>query len=341
MKRTYHLTAGSIDNLRLRKERLPQPGPDEITVAVRAIGLNFADVFAIWGLYSATPKGDFTPGLEYAGDIVAVGENVSERRIGERVMGVTRFGGYTTHVTNDHRYVRPVPDGWSYEEGAGYLVQGLTAYYALKNLGDLQTGDTVLVHSAGGGVGTQAVRLAKAMGAGTLIGTVGNTGKVEHTRALGYDHVLVRDEQFEQNLDLALDGRGIDVILECIGGKIFEIGYERLAPMGRSVVYGSARYAQGQDKPNKLKLLYQYFTRPKLDPQNMIHLNRGVLGFNLIYLYERAELMDRLLDEMSAYDITAPHVGATFSFDELPDAVRAFRDGGTLGKVVVQVRENS
>ena len=336
-RRVYRLTAGNISNLKLETESLPQPEAGEVTVEVRAIGLNFADVFAIWGLYSATPEGVFTPGLEFSGKIVAVGAGVDSARLGERVMGVTRFGAYTTHLNISVNYVIPTPANWSDAEAAGYLVQGLTAYYALRNLGDLQTGATVLVHSAAGGVGTQAVRLAKKMGAGTLIGSVGDQRKVEYCKSIGYDEVIVRDNVFADNLDRALNGSEIDLILECIGGEILQIGYDRLGQMGRMVVYGSARYAQANDKPNKLKLIWKYLRRPKIDPQAMIEKNKGLLGFNLIYLYERAELMHRLLAEMSEFDIPAPHVGATFSFEELPNAIREFRNGKTLGKVVVSV----
>ena len=153
--------AGAIHHLKLRTETLEEPGPDEVCVRVRAIGLNFADVFAMQGLYSATPAGSFIPGLEFAGEIVAVGASVGDWRVGDRVMGVTKFGGYVSHINSHHRYVIPLPDQWSYEQGAGFLVQGLTAYYALQELGNLKPGMTVLIHSAAGGVGILANRICK------------------------------------------------------------------------------------------------------------------------------------------------------------------------------------
>jgi len=134
---TYELTAGSLANLKLVDKPLPPPAPGEVSVAVRAIGLNFADVFAIWGLYGATPEGAFTPGLEYAGHITAVGDGVTGVSVGDAVMGVTRFGAYTTALNIDERYVLPLPKGWTMAEGAAYLVQVLTAYYGLVNLGQL------------------------------------------------------------------------------------------------------------------------------------------------------------------------------------------------------------
>ena len=337
MQRTaYKLTAGSIKNLRLVTEEIAAPAAEEVTVAVRAVGLNFADVFAIWGLYSATPKGEFVPGLEYAGTVAAVGSAVKDFKVGDKIMGITRFGAYTSHLNIDRRYVLPLPDGWDFDTGAAYLVQVLTAYYALVNLGNIQEGYRVLIHSAAGGVGTLANRLAKKFSAYT-IGSVGSREKVDFCKKEGYNAVIVRDKNFAEKLDAELNGEKINLILECIGGEIFQIGYNRLAEEGRSVVYGSARYAQKSDKPNYLKLLWLFLTRPKIDPQKMIELNKGVLGFNLIYLYEKADLMHRLLSEIKELKIEKPHVGQTFAWQDLPDAVRTFRSGKTIGKVVVRV----
>ena len=152
--------AGNLKNLRQVKEDLEDPAELELQVEVKAIGLNFADIFAIMGLYSATPKGPFIPGLEYSGIVIKVGSKVDTFKPGDRVMGVSRFGAYTTHINSDYRYLSVIPGAWSYEEGAAYLVQVLTAYYALVVLGSLQKGQTVLIHSAAGGVGLWAQQIA-------------------------------------------------------------------------------------------------------------------------------------------------------------------------------------
>ncbi|MTB50044.1 zinc-binding dehydrogenase [Lewinella sp. W8] len=335
---TYQLTAGSLANLQLVDRLLPHPEAGEVTVAVEAIGLNFADVFAIWGLYSATPAGIFTPGLEYAGRITAVGEGVQDLRVGDAVMGVTRFGAYTSALNIDRRYVLPLPPGWTMAEGASYLVQALTAYYGLVNLGQLAAGQTVLIHSAAGGVGTYAGRIARQLGAYT-IGTVGHADKVPYLEKEGYQDWIVRHKRsFRQDLERALGDRDLHLIMECIGGKIFRDGFDVLAPMGRSIVYGAARYGSVGNRPNYPRLLWQYLTRPKIDPQNLPELNKSVMGFNLIWLYERAELMHDILGELAALDLGRPHVGHRFPFEELPRAVRTFQGGKTMGKVVVEVK---
>jgi len=332
----YSLKAGNLKNLQLKKASLPPPGPTEVSVEVKSIGLNFADVFAIWGLYSATPKGVFVPGLEFAGKVVAVGSEVENLSVGDRVMGVTRFGGYTTALNSDQRYLIPIPADWNYEEGAAYLVQVLTAFYGLKNLGNLQNGQHVLIHSAAGGVGIWANRIAKNVGAFT-IGSVGNEEKVSFCKSEGFDRVIVRSKSFKQDLDQALGYRDLNLVMECIGGEIFQIGYDALAAEGRLVIYGSANYASRSDRPNYPKVLYKFLTRPKIDPQEMIALNKGILGFNLIYLYEKVDLMHTLLQELATLQLGKPIIGERFDFKAIPKAVRVFQSGKTMGKVVVNV----
>ncbi len=333
-RKIYQLKAGSLNNLKIVEEELREPQANEVQVKIKAIGLNFADIFAIWGLYKATPKGLFTPGLEYAGVVTKIGDEVQAVKEGDRVMGVTRFGAYASHINIDRRYVLPIPEDWNFEEGAAFLVQVLTAYYALINLGDLQNGQTVLIHSGGGGVGIQANRIAKKYGAFT-IGTVGRANKVDFLKQEGYDRAIVRSANFRQDLEKALGERSLNLVLECIGGKILKTSYDLMAPMGRMVTYGSARYASVGNRPNFFKLLYYYLTRPKIDPQNMTNENKSVMAFNLIWLYEHVDIMRQILSEVQKLQLKKPHVGNRFDFERLPDAIRLFQSGKTLGKVVI------
>ncbi|MCB9048556.1 MAG: zinc-binding dehydrogenase [Lewinellaceae bacterium] len=335
-RHVYRLHSGSLAYMDLVEEELADPAPGEVTIEVKAIGLNFADIFAIWGLYSATPEGEFVPGLEYAGVVARVGEGVTHLREGDAVMGVIRFGAYATHLNIDARYVLPLPPGWSFEQGAAYPVQVLTAYYALKELGAIRQGQTVLIHSAAGGVGIWANRIAKQYGAFT-IGTVGSPQKLDFLRQEGYDKGIVRSGRFRTDLEVALAGQELHLIMECIGGKILKDGYDMLAPQGRMIVYGSARYASVGNRPNYLKLAWYYLTRPRIDPQRMIESNKGILGFNLIWLYHRVELLHQLLGELEKMDLGKPHVGHTFPWGQLKEAILLFQSGKTVGKVVVRV----
>ena len=132
IRKAYRINgAGSLSNLKLIGEELSEPAANEVMIEVKAIGFNFADLFAIQGLYSATPKGSFIPGLEYSGVILQSGKDVSDFRVNDKVMGVIKFGAYTTHINMDYRYVQKLPYDWTFEEGAAFTVQSLTAYYAL------------------------------------------------------------------------------------------------------------------------------------------------------------------------------------------------------------------
>lgn len=328
--------AGSINDLKMQEKELAEPGDDEVTVQVHAIGLNFADIFAIQGLYSATPKGSFIPGLEFSGEIIKLGKNVQDWKIGDRVMGATKFGGYVSHINSHHRYITKLPDSWSFEEGAGFLVQGLTAYYALSKLGNIKKGMTVLIHSAAGGVGILANRICKKYDAFT-IGTVGNEQKVEYLKnEENYDQIIVRDKHFKDRLLAALQGRELNIIMECIGGKILKQGWEVMAPMGRMISYGSASFTSHTSRPNYPKLIWKYLRRPKIDPLRLPSQNKSLMGFNLIWLYEKADLMHEMLVELQSLNLEPQHIGHTFEFEEMHEAIKLFQQGKTIGKVVVK-----
>ena len=336
MNRLVHRThkAGSLDDLKLITEDLPDPKDDEVTIEVKAVGLNFADVFALVGLYSATPKGSFVPGLEFSGNVVKLGKNVTRFNIGDKIMGVTRFGGYATHLNIGSAYIYNLPSTWSYAEGAGFIAQSLTAYYALFPLGNLQEGNTVLIHSAAGGVGIYANRIAKKYKAYT-IGSIGNANKIETLQKEGYDDYIVRDKNFYKNLQDKLKGRILNLVLECIGGKIFEDSFKSLAPAGRIVVYGSANFAPESDSPNIFKLGYQYLTRPKIDPLSMISSNKSLLAFNLIWLWDKIEELSLMLEKILEMQLSPPLIGKTFPFVNALDALHYFKSGKSVGKVIL------
>lgn len=328
--------AGDMRNLKLVEEWIPEPGKDEVCVRVKAIGLNFADIFAIFGLYSATPNGPFIPGLEYSGEIISVGGNVSHYKVGDRIMGVTRFGGYADHLLIDQHYIAHLPEDWSFLEGAAYIIQAFTAYYALVVLGDLKRGQTVLIHSAAGGVGILANRIAKKFDAYT-IGSIGSKMKAELLLNEGYDDYIVRTRNFREDLKNKLGKRELNIVLECIGGQIFKDGFRLLAPEGRMIVYGSASFTSPGKRPNYMKLIRQYWKRPKLDPLKMIEWNKSVMAFNLIHLYDKKHYFSHYLEEIMKLDLGRPHIGETFTFMDLKKAVRCLQTGKTVGKVVVKV----
>ncbi|MBK1702407.1 zinc-binding dehydrogenase [Thiococcus pfennigii] len=341
-------SAGSLERLAQVTEDLPPPGPGEARVRVEAIGLNFADVFASLGLYSATPPGAFVPGLECAGIVEALGPPRAGGEaagtavaLGDRVMVLTRFGGYATALNADTRYLVPIPSDWTMTQGAAYLVQALTAWYGLVHLGALAPGQVVLIHSAAGGVGLRAVAMARASGA-SVIGTVGHADKVPvlEGHGLARGQVIVRDAaRFAAQLDAALaaiGAPGFDLVFDALAGPFFLPALVRLAPEGRHVLYGAADFMPSGARPNWLRLAWQYLRRPRLDPMKLIDKNRSVMGFNLIWLFEHAERLPASAVAALALSPTPAHIGARFPFEEMPRALRALQSGRTTGKVVVE-----
>ena len=147
----------------------------------------------------------------------------------------------------------------------------------------------------------------------------------------------MRSKNFRADLKKAIGNRDLNIVMECVGGRVFLDSYLELASEGRVIVYGSARYAQPGSKPNYLKLLWQFYKRPKLDPQKMIEQNKSVMGFNLIYLYENVGLLHNILGELGKMDLGKPYVGHVYEFEELREAINIFQSGSTSGKVVVNV----
>jgi alcohol dehydrogenase len=223
----YTPKAGAISRLTQQERTLNQLVNGQVRVKVSSVGLNFADIFAITGLYSATPNGPFIPGLEYSGEVIE--SYGSKFKVGDHVMGVSRFGGYSTIIDTQEAYLTALPKHWNHQQGAAYLVQTLTAYYALTELGHIKPNHTVLIHSAAGGVGLQAMKLVKAMGANP-VGTVSSQKKADYLKEVGFDHVIVRQAQFRQQLEQ--HNVQFDLVLDGVGGAVQKASFDALKPMG-------------------------------------------------------------------------------------------------------------
>lgn len=336
MNRKVYRTAkaGSIKDLKLVEDRLEEPAENEVTIEIKAIGLNFADLFAIQGLYSATPKGSFIPGLEYSGTIIKKGKSVVEFEIGDKIMGAIRFGAYASHINIGGKYIMKLPAGWSFEEGASFIVQALTAYYSLVELGNIKNEYTVLINSAAGGVGIYANRIAKKYDAFT-IGTIGSESKRNFLINEGFDEVVVRNKNFGAQLKSALGDRKLNLVLESIGGKVFKESFKVMGPSGRIMVFGGAQYMSNSSRPNLFKILPKYLSRPKIDPLSLSDSNKSVMGFNLIYLWDRPDELKRMAENVLKMNLEKPHIGKVFPFKKLLSALKYFQTGRSIGKVVI------
>lgn len=223
-------------------QEVPDPvaGPEDLLVRVRATALNRADLLQRQGGYPQPgPKPAFeVPGLEYAGEILAVGARVGGFAVGDRVMGLLAGGGYAEQVVTHFRLAMKVPANLSWQEAGATPEVYITAHDALRQCG-LLSGETVLIHAAGSGVGVAAIQIAKAMGASLVAGTAGSAAKLEQALALGLDvAVNYREQDFATAVLEATGGRGVDVILDVIGPEYWERNMKALALRGRVVLVG-------------------------------------------------------------------------------------------------------
>ncbi len=231
---------GGPEVLRLAEVPDPVGGPEDLIVRVRATALNRADILQRMGGYpqpGPKPAHDI-PGLEFAGEVVAVGERVEGFTVGERVMGLLAGGGYAELVVTHHRLAMKVPDSLSWAQAGATPEVFITAHDALLQCG-MTAGDTVLIHAAGSGVGVAAIQIAKMLGAGMVLGTAGSGEKLERARAIGLDvGINYRTQDFAEEVVRATGGRGADVILDVIGADYWERNMRALALKGRMVIVG-------------------------------------------------------------------------------------------------------
>lgn len=328
--------AGSFKRLRIVKDHLKTLEPGKIRIKLKCIGLNFADLFAITGLYSATPKGEFIPGLEYSGTICDINKKSSRFKIGDPVMGISRFSAYSNYVDIPEDYLIKKPESWTYQQAAAFPVQTLTALYALKHLGNFKKNQHVLIHSAAGGVGLQAMRIAKKMN-GNPIGTVSSEKKKQFLLKQGFNHVFIRSGKLKHELYHFFDNKKLHLVLDAIGGKIQKDSYELLSPTGRLIVFGAAEFTPGKNRAKLFTSLINYLKRPKYDPLIMVNQNKSVMAFNLIWLWDELQLLKEMVIELEMLNMDPPYVGHSFSFGQVPEALQLLRSGNSIGKVVINI----
>ncbi|HZD26672.1 MAG TPA: NADPH:quinone oxidoreductase family protein, partial [Alphaproteobacteria bacterium] len=245
---------GPPESLVLEEAGLAAPEPDEVRVRVRAAGVNFPDVLMIQGKYQFKPPFPFAPGSECAGDVIAVGDKVSDFKPGDRVIALTGHGAFAEEANVRAIKCLPLPDDVDYRLGAAFVLTYGTSIYALKQRAQLKAGEWLLVHGASGGVGLAAVEIGKAMGA-HVIGTGGNDDKLKTVLEHGADHVInYNDGPFKDRVKEICGGAGADVIYDAVGGDVFDQSLRCINWDGRLLVIG---FASGRipEAPVNLTLL--------------------------------------------------------------------------------------
>ncbi len=332
---------GGPEVLQVEERPDPVPGPGEMRIAVRAAGINFAELLARVGLYPDAPKTPCVLGYEISGVVESLGEGVSSHAVGDRVVAGTRFGGQAELVCVAERNALALPDHLSFEQGAAFPVNYGTAYAALTIMGGMRAGDRVLIHSAGGGVGISATQLARNAGA-EVFGTA-SASKHEAIRGHGVAHAIdYRTQDFEDEVLRLTGGEGVDLIIDPLGPTSFRKDYRLLRQGGRLVMFGLSETSKAgaRDLPATLKSLAKMplATLPWWKSLSMMNENKGVFGLNMLTWWDREGSLDRLTEPLMGdleADRLEPVVGASFSFDRAGEAHDFIAQRRNVGKVVL------
>jgi NADPH2:quinone reductase len=304
---------------------LPEPeAGEQVLIDVVAAGVSFPDLLLTRGQYQVKPPLPFIPGVEVAGVVRSAPAGASVK-VGDRVMAFTLFGGWAEVVAAPANMTFPVPEGWSFEAAAGTVMNYHTAHFALHRRGRVKAGETVLVHGAAGGVGTASVQVAKGAGA-KVLAVVSSEAKAEVARRAGADAVLLSTGDWVGQVKAQTGGRGVDVVMDPVGGDVFDLSLKCLATEGRLLVVGFAGGRIPEVKVNRLLLR-----------------NVDVVGvaWGAFVMQEPAvtEEIARDLAALAAKGVVAPVVDKVFPLEEAEQALRELESRTATGKVVLRVRQ--
>lgn len=336
MRQVVTTTTGDISVLKVEEAPDPIPAKGQVVVNVKAAGLNFADILARQGLYPDGPKKPCVMGYEVAGVIETIGPEADAALLGKSVVAMTRFGGQSEKVAVAANQLFAKPDSLSFEEAAAVPVNYLTAYALLYVMGSLHESESVLIHNAGGGVGLAAIDIAKWIGA-TTYGTA-SPGKHQFLRERGLDHAIdYRNQDWLPVLKKLTDGRGVDLIIDPIGGLHWKKSYAALRHTGRLGMFGVST-ASANGLAGKMKLVKAALQMPKFHPLGLLNKNRGVFGLNLGHMWHEPEKvavwMTAILGGVSEGWVR-PHVDKAFAFEQAGDAHQYLESRQNIGKVVL------
>jgi NADPH:quinone reductase-like Zn-dependent oxidoreductase len=305
-------------------------------IRVKAAGLNFADILQRQGLYPDGPPKPCVMGYEVSGLVEEVGDRVDQGLIGKAVIAMTRFKGQAEQVTIPATQIFDKPDSLTFEEAAAIPVVYVTAWGLLVAMGGLKKDEAVLIHNAGGGVGLAALDIAKHLGAKTF-GTA-SAGKHDFLRARGLDHAIdYRNQDWLLELMNLTDGRGVELVIDPLGGPSWKKSYRALRSTGRLGVFGMS-VASASGIRGKLRALKAVAQMPRFSPLGLMSRNKGVFGLNLGHMWNEGEKVRGWTQEIMrgvAEGWVRPHVDRAFRFDEIAEAHRHLEGRKNIGKVVL------
>lgn len=336
MRQVFITAVGGPEKLQLREAPDPAPGDHELRIRVRASGINFADILARQGLYPDAPKLPCVVGYEVAGVVDAVGREADGAWLGREVLALTRFNGYADTVVVPAAQVYAKPASLSFEQAAAIPVNYLTAWQLMVVMGALAADETVLIHNAGGGVGLAAIDIGRHLGA-RLLGTA-SSGKHAFLRERGLDAAIdYTREDWRHEVSRLTEGRGVELILDPLGGAHWKKSYAALRHTGRLAMFGASTVTESK-LPGLLRLLALAASLPWFNPVSLMNANRAVFGVNLGHLWHEGDMVARwmriLLDGVEAGWVR-PHVDRSFALEQAGEAQAYIEARRNTGKVVL------
>jgi len=298
----------------------PEPGPGEVRIRIRAASVNFPDVLMGQGKYQHKPPLPFTPGMDIAGDIDALGPGVTQWKVGDAVVGGTRTGGFAEFAIAPAAALSPKPPAMDYPEASSYGAVYLTAHVALVRRARIEKGEWLLVHGAAGGTGLACVDLGKHLGA-RVIATASTPAKRDFLLSYGADHVLA-SQDFREPVKELTEGRGADVIFDPVGGDVFDESVRCIAFDGRLLVIG---FTSGRIPSIGVNM-------PLIKGFSVVGVRAGEYGRKFP---ERGRENQIAIRDLAASGAIRPHVCATFPLERTRDALAMLEDRTAIGKVVV------
>ena len=320
----------------IREVPKPAPGNDEVLIKVAAFGLNFADVMARIGMYKEAPPLPAILGYDVAGYVETVGANVSSLKKGDRVVAMTRFGGYAEYVATNATAVAVVPVDMDFASATALATQYCTAYYAAAEMIHLHRGDKVLIQSGAGGVGTALIQYAKHKGC-EIFSTAGSDEKLKYLSSLGVQHpVNYTTQDFEAIIKKSTDGKGVDAIFDAVGGSSVKKGFRSLAAGGKLVCYGASAMS-GKNIFGKIKAALAFgFYHPIM----LLATSKTIIGRNMLRIAdEKPVVIQRCLEavvRLTNEGVFKPSLGKTFNVADIGAAHEYLEKRKSIGKVAVQ-----
>ena len=332
MKRVVYARRGGLEAIEIIEEKEPQPSQGQVRIEVHRAGINFADLMMRQGLYGGAPDFPFTPGYEISGIVRELGNAVTELSVGDRVVALTGFGGYSEQVVVDQQRVWPLPENISFDAAAAMPVTYLTAHHMLVYLGNFKSGDTILVHHAAGGVGTATAQLAKALDAGAVYGTA-SANKADFVETHGMIHIP-RGEDFVKRVKDEVGG--VHHALDPVGGKHFMESYRALRNGGRLYVFGASSAVSGPKRSmwTALKMLR---STPRFNPLKMMNSNKAVFGVHMGQWKDEdvARKQMESLAKMLELGLIDPVIDSVYRFEDVAEAQGHIHNRGNRGKVLL------